>query len=86
MKPRIKKVIAGFALIVLIVSILIMTDTISSTNARAVPSNTFENEINSNELIEMEKLTKDAFLKKVFKNWLCTPRTSPAIYAEYCTY
>jgi thioredoxin len=91
MKPGFKKAIGSLTLVVLVAVTLIITDTISSTNARAIPTNTFKNELSSNELIEMEKLTKDAFLKKVFnyeqnKEWKYEGELPCLIdfYADWC--
>jgi len=79
------------AIVILIVGGLLATNNVFSTEANPTETIRNENELSSNEHIEMEKLTKDAFLKKVFnyeqnKDWKYEGELPCLIdfYADWC--
>jgi len=86
-----KRTITGVAAVILIVGGLMATGNVFSTGAQPTETVKNENELSSNEHIEMEKLTKDAFLKKVFnyeqnKEWKYEGELPCLIdfYADWC--
>jgi len=86
-----KKAITGVTIMILIAVGLMATNNVFSTEFPPVEANRNVNELSSNEHIEMEKLTKDAFLKKVFnyeqnKEWKYEGELPCLIdfYADWC--
>ncbi|MDZ7606371.1 MAG: thioredoxin [Cyclobacteriaceae bacterium] len=91
MKSFNKRVIIAGAVVILIVGGLMANNNVFSTGAKPTETIANTNEISSNEHIEMEKLTKDAFLKKVFnyeqnKDWKYEGELPCLIdfYADWC--
>ncbi len=78
-------------MVILIAVGLMATNNVFSTGPQTVEPVSYANELSSNEHIGMEKLTKDAFLKKVFnyeqnKDWKYEGELPCLIdfYADWC--
>jgi thioredoxin len=91
MKSLNKRVLTVVAVVALIVGGLMATNNVFSTEAKSAESIVKTNENSNNKHIEMEKLTKDAFLKKVFnyeqnKDWKYEGELPCLIdfYADWC--
>ncbi len=91
MKSLNKRVLTVVAVVALIVGGLMAANNVFSTEAKSAESIVKTNENSNNKHNEMEKLTKDAFLKKVFnyeqnKDWKYEGELPCLIdfYADWC--